>query len=286
MSRGRSVCCGKASIRNAWLHWRTHAMCTNYQDIVEALSAIRGSSLSLGLPDDSFDLNNNNNLIFDRSGVLETQLQAVNAISEFTIHDPFLNHIFNHYIAGDELAWEINNSDSELLLASCRRALVALSPSVTALHDVARQYNVRAETVDMTLDFLRDSFIPVMSNYLQRVIQHRLPVTPVTGRALNSQQSFYLFRDSDTSFIAVRHLAALQRKRPSASSLSVHFETLCIFQQLGLLLMGYAARCPEAIEWPCLDDFIWGNLFSGHVLIRHVGGILFMCAISCSHFVC
>jgi len=67
----------------------------------------------------------------------------------------------------------------------------------------------------------------------------------------------------------------LQRKRPSASSLSIHFETLCVFQQLGILLIEYATRCPEAIEWPCLDDFVLGNLFTGHILIRHVGGILF-----------
>lgn len=228
--------------------------------------------LSLGLP--------KNLLIFDRSGVFETQLQAVDAISAFAIHDPFLNHVFNYHIANDELAWEISNPDSELLLASCRKALVALSPTVTALHDVARQYDGRAGNAGMTLDFLHDSFVPVVSNYLLRVIQL---VFPGAGSASNSQQLFYLFRDPDASFIAVRHLAALQRKRPSSSSLSIHFETLDVFQQLGILLIRCALRCPEGIEWPILDDFILGNLYAGHVLIRYIGGILFTCATSYSH---
>jgi len=144
--------------------------------------------------------------------------------------------------------WDIGNYDSELLLTSCRRALVSLSPSATALHDVARQYGLRASNAGMTLGFLRDSFVPVMSHYLQ---------------------------DPDSSFIAVRHLSALQRKRPSASSLKIYTETLLIFQQLGIMMVERAVYLPETVEWPFFDDFVRGNLYTGQVMIRYIGGILF-----------
>ncbi len=106
-------------------------------------------------------------LISNRSGILETQLQAVNAIIDLAINDPFINLIFTHHMNSGKLVWDIGNYDSELLLTSCRKALVSLSPSVTALHGVARQYDLRASNAGMTLGFLRDSFVPVMSHYLQ-----------------------------------------------------------------------------------------------------------------------
>ncbi len=84
----------------------------------------------------------------------------------------------------------------------------------------------------------------------------------------------------DSSFIAVRHLSVLQRKRPSASSLKIYTETLLIFQQLGIMMVERAVHLPDTIEWPFFDDFVRGNLHTGQVLIQYIGGILFSCAFS------
>ncbi|KLO12981.1 hypothetical protein SCHPADRAFT_387797 [Schizopora paradoxa] len=109
---------------------------------------------------------------YSRSGVLETQLRAVDAIIEFAIYDPLLNSILNYYVDSDSnevLAWDISYSSSDPLLSSCRKALVSLSPSTIALHDAARQYGVRARTARMTVSFLRELFFPTMMGYLRCV---------------------------------------------------------------------------------------------------------------------
>ncbi len=39
-----------------------------------------------------------------------------------------------------------------------------------------------------------------------------------------------------------------------------------------------AVHLPETVEWPFFDDFVRGNLYTGQVMIRYIGGILFSCA--------
>ncbi|KLO09434.1 hypothetical protein SCHPADRAFT_943664 [Schizopora paradoxa] len=154
---------------------------------------------------------------YSKSGVLQTQLQALDRVTALAVYDPYLRRLMGECLANERLSTSAYDEDA--LLASSSKALISISE--TSLNKVMSDFYVKQDITAGSFSIFEEFWDGLQS----------------------------CLTDPTSSFLAIRHLNQVCRLFSSKTHSIIEGRVASTIYRL-------VASSPEFIEWTEFDKFL------------------------------